>query len=72
MPLERLSDLFRPLLWLAVFAFFAGFSTYLVVGLGGVSGAGEGLAAYEAYAPAVPDRAAVPAPDGAWTFEKHI
>lgn len=68
---ERLSDLYRPFLWLAVFAFFAGFSTYLMVGLGGRSVAAS-ADAHRIYAPAAERSPAVPAPDEPWTFEKHV
>ena len=69
-----LTDLFRPFLWLAVFAFFAGFSVCLMVGLSGrsvaASTAPDGL--YSGYERAAERSAEVPAPTGAWTFEKHI
>lgn len=68
---ERLSDLFRPFLWLAVFAFFAGFSTYLMIGMGGRSVAAS-AAADSIYAPAAERSVVVPTPDEPWTFEKHV
>lgn len=46
------SDLFRPFLWLALFAFLIGFSGYLTLGAGRIS-AGHGRLATPASAPAV-------------------
>ena len=74
MPAERLSDLYRPFLWLAIFAFFAGFSTYLVIGLGGrtVAASAQQAEVYGVYEPAAERSAKPPPPTDPWTFEKKI
>ncbi len=46
------SDLFRPFLWLALFAFLVGFSGYLALGAGRIS-AGHARLATPVSAPAV-------------------
>lgn len=67
-PQARMVDPFRALLWLGVFAFFAGFTGYLAISLGSPIG-GRVLAA----APS-PDYAPVrlTPPQDPWVFEKAI